>query len=62
MTNPYTHTKKFWFEHFKTELMFGQPHTAEEHFMRYRYWKRREKVWTYLEQLCKEKEFGNAPG
>ncbi len=60
MKNPYTYTKQFWFKEFRTELTFGDQKLAEEHFLRYRYWIRREKLWTYLEKLCKEKEFGNA--
>jgi len=58
--NPYVHTKDFWYREFQTELVSGNKQTAEEHFLRYRYWLRRERVWNYLEQLCREKEFGNA--
>lgn len=60
MKNPHAYTSEFWFNQFKAELVFGSEKTAHEHFLRYRYWCRREKLWDYLEQLCKEKEFGNA--
>jgi hypothetical protein len=53
--NPYTATKQFWFKHFHMELCSGNNQLAEEHFLRYRYWMRREKVWEYLSELCKQK-------
>ncbi len=58
--NPYTHTKEFWYRHFHMELISSNHKLAEENFCRYRYWMRREKLWNYLEQLCQQKEFGNA--
>ncbi len=58
--NPYKMTKEFWYRQFQIELIGSNKKLAEEHFLRYRYWLRRERVWDYLGELCKQKEFGNA--
>lgn len=58
--NPFFHTKTFWYRQFQMDLVSGNNAQAEQNFLRYRYWLRRERLWNYLEQLCKQKEFGNA--
>lgn len=59
-TNPYIRTKDFWYREFQMAIVGPDKKLAEEHFLRYRYWLRRVRLWDYLGQLCQQKEFGNA--